>query len=174
MAEMIANEMWLDGDLAKKAWLLHDIGKVIAQEWESHTVEWWVVLRKYGYDEVTVNTAEGHHHDIPMISPIGWIVAAADAISASRPWARFNSKNFFVQKMAEMEKLITWFAGVDKAHIMQAGREIMIFVNPNTHDDLSTEQLLKQIGQEVEAKQDFPGMIRVVWIREKKIVSYLK
>lgn len=174
MAEMIANEMWLDGDLAKKAGLLHDIGKVIAQEGESHTVEGGVVLRKYGYDEVTVNTAEWHHHDIPMISPIGWIVAAADAISASRPWARFNSKNFFVQKMAEMEKLITWFAGVDKAHIMQAGREIMIFINPSTHDDLSTEKLLKEIGKEVEAKQDFPGMIRVVGIREKKIVSYLR
>lgn len=174
MSEMIANEMWLDGTLAKKAWLLHDIGKVIAQEWESHTVEGGVVLRKYSYDEVTVNTAEGHHHDIPMISPIGWIVAAADAISASRPGARFNSKNFFVQKMAEMEKLITWFNGVEKAHIMQAGREIMIFVNPSTHDDLSTERLLKEIGKEVEAKQDFPGMIRVVWIREKKIVSYLR
>lgn len=174
MAEMMANEMGIDGDLAKKAWLLHDIGKVIAQEWESHTVEWGVVLRKYGYDEITVNTAEGHHHDIPMISPIWWIVAAADAISASRPWARFNSKNFFVQKMAEMEKLIMWFDGVDKTHIMQAGREIMIFVNPNTHDDLSTEKLLKQIGQEVEAKQDFPGMIRVVGIREKKLISYLR
>lgn len=174
MAEMIANEMWLDGALAKKAGLLHDIGKVIAQEWQSHTVEGGVVLRKYGYDEVTVNTAEGHHHDIPMTSPIGWIVAAADAISASRPGARFNSKNFFVQKMVEMEKLINEFQGVDKVHIMQAGREIMIFVNPNSCDDLQTEKLLKEIGVAVEAKQDFPGMIRVVGIREKKIVSYLK
>jgi ribonucrease Y len=174
MSEMIANEMWLDGNLAKKAGLLHDIGKVIAQEGESHTVEGGVVLRKYGYDDVTINTAEWHHHDIPMISPIGRIVAAADAISASRPGARFNSKNFFVQKMVEMEKLITWFQWVDKAHIMQAGREIMIFVNPNTHDDLSTEKLLKEIGKEVEAKQDFPGMIRVVGIRERKIISFLK
>jgi ribonuclease Y len=174
MSEMIANEMGLDGGLAKKAGLLHDIGKVIAQEGESHTVEGGVVLRKYGYDDVTINTAEGHHHDIPMISPIGWIVAAADAISASRPWARFNSKNFFVQKMAEMEKLINEFQWVDKVHIMQAGREIMIFVNPNACDDLATEKLLKEIWVAVEAKQDFPGMIRVVGIREKKIVSYLR
>jgi ribonuclease Y len=131
-------------------------------------------LRKYSYDEVTVNTAEGHHHDIPMISPIGWIVAAADAISASRPGARFNSKNFFIEKMNAMEKLISEHNGVDKVHIMQAGREIMIFVNPNVHDDLETEKLLKEIGKKVEEQQDFPGMIRVVGIREKKIVSYLK
>ena len=132
------------------------------------------MLRKYGYDEVTINTAEGHHHDIPMISPIGWIVAAADAISASRPGARFNSKNFFIEKMSAMEKLINEHSGVDKVHIMQAGREIMIFVNPNTHNDFETEKLLKEIGEKVEAQQDFPGMIRVVGIREKKIVSYLR
>ena len=174
MCEMLANEMGLDGSLAKKAGLFHDIGKVVAQEWESHTVVGGEVLRKYSYDEVTVNTAEGHHHDIPMISPIGWIVAAADAISASRPGARFNSKNFFIEKMNAMEKLISEHNGVDKVHIMQAGREIMIFVNPNVHDDLETEKLLKEIGKKVEEQQDFPGMIRVVGIREKKIVSYLK
>lgn len=174
MSEMLANEMWLDWALAKKAWLFHDIGKVIAEQGESHTVMWWEVLRKYGYDEVTVNTAEWHHHDIPMISPIGRIVAAADAISASRPGARFNSKNFFIEKMSAMEKLIAEFKWVDKVHIMQAGREIMIFVNPWACDDLATEQLLKEIGKKVEEQQDFPGMIRVVGIREKKIVSYLK
>lgn len=174
MSEMLANEMWLDGALAKKAWLFHDIGKVIAEQWESHTVVGGEVLRKYGYDEVTINTAEGHHHDIPMISPIGWIVAAADAISASRPGARFNSKNFFIEKMNAMEKLISEYNGVDKVHIMQAWREIMIFVNPNTHDDLETEKLLKEIGTKVEEGQDFPGMIRVVGIRERKIVSYLR
>lgn len=174
MCEVIANEMGLDGTLAKKAWLFHDIGKVVAEQGQSHTVVGWEILRKYGYDEITVNTAEGHHHDIPMISPIGWIVAAADAISASRPWARFNSKNFFVEKMSAMEKLIAEFQGVDKVHIMQAGREIMIFVNPNNVDDLGAEKLLKEIGMKVEEQLDYPGIIRVVGIREKKIVSYLR
>ncbi len=174
MCEIIANEMGLDGVLAKKAGLFHDIGKVVAEQWQSHTVVGWEILRKYGYDEITVNTAEGHHHDIPMISPIGWIVAAADAISASRPGARFNSKNFFVEKMNGMEKLIAEFEGVDKVHIMQAGREIMIFVNPNNVDDLGAERLLKSIGEKVEEQLDYPGIIRVVGIREKKIVSYLR
>ena len=140
MCEIMANEMWLDGQLAKKAGLLHDIGKVVANQWESHTAIGADVLRKYGYDEVTVNTAEWHHHDIPMISPIGWIVAACDAISASRPWARFNSKQFFIDKMGELEKLISSVDGVDKVHIMQAGREIMIFVNPIMIDDLGVSQ----------------------------------
>lgn len=174
MCEMLANEMWLDGSLAKKAWLFHDIGKVVADQGQSHTVLGWEILRKYWYDEVTINTAEWHHHDIPMISPIWWIVAAADAISASRPGARFDSKNFFVERMSEMEKLVSWFEWVDKTYIMQAGREIMVFVNPNNLDDLWAEKLMKEIGEKVEEQLDYPGIIRVVGIREKKIVNYIR
>jgi len=174
MAEIMANEMWLDGQLAKKAWLLHDIGKVVANQWESHTAIGADVLRKYGYDEVTINTAEWHHHDIPMISPIGWIVAACDAISASRPWARFNSKQFFIDKMGELEKLIISVDGVDKVHIMQAGREIMVFVNPIMIDDLWVHKLVKEIATKVESQLDYPGMIRVVAMRETKVIDYLR
>lgn len=174
MAEIMANEMWLDGQLAKKAWLLHDIGKVVANQWESHTSIGADVLRKYGYDEITINTAEGHHHDIPMISPIGWIVAACDAISASRPWARFNSKQFFIDKMGELEKLIVSVDGVDKVHIMQAGREIMVFVNPIMIDDLWVHKLVKEIAAKVESQLDYPGMIRVVATRETRVIDYLR
>lgn len=174
MSEMMANEMWLDGALAKKAGLFHDIGKIVADQGQSHTVIWWEILRKYWYDEVTINTAEWHHHDIPMTSAIWWIVAAADAISASRPWARFDSKNFFVERMSEMEKLVSWFDGVDKTYIMQAGREIMVFVNPSNLDDLWAEKLMKEIGTKVEEQLDYPGIIRIVGIREKKIVNYIR
>lgn len=174
MSEMMANEMWLDGALAKKAWLFHDIGKVVADQGQSHTVIGWEILRKYWYDEITVNTAEWHHHDIPMVSPIWWIVAAADAISASRPWARFDSKNFFVERMSEMEKLVSGFEWVDKTYIMQAGREIMVFVNSGSVDDLGAEKLMKEIGTKVEEQLDYPGIIRVVGIREKKIVNYIR
>ena len=174
MAEILANEMWLDGQLAKKAWLLHDIGKVVANQWESHTAIGADVLRKYGYDEVTVNTAEWHHHDIPMTSPIGWIVAAADAISASRPWARFNSKQFFIDKMWELERLISSVEWVDKVHIMQAGREIMVFVNPVLVDDMWVHKLVKDIATKVESQLDYPGMIRVVAMRETKVIDYLR
>lgn len=174
MSEIIANELWLDGMLAKKAWLLHDIGKIDCEQWWSHTKVWWDILRKYGYDEVTIETAEWHHHDIAMTNPIWRIVAAADAISASRPWARMNNKEFFIKKMTELENLIMDVPWVMKTYIMQAWREIMVFVNPEKIDDLWTAKLLKDIWVRVEDALDFPGMIRVVWIRETKVIDYLR
>ena len=96
-------------------------------------------------DPVIVNAAESHHYDVEMTHPISWIVAAADAMSASRPGARFDTKEFFIEKMGELEKLIVEVEGVDKVHIMQAGREIMVFVNPKLISDLQVEGLLKKI-----------------------------
>jgi ribonucrease Y len=174
MSELIANELWLDGMLAKKAWLLHDIGKIDVEQWWSHTKVWWEILRKYGYDEVTIETAEWHHHDIVMTNPIWRVVAAADAISASRPWARLNNKDFFIKKMTELENLIMEVPGINKTYIMQAGREIMVFVNPDMIDDLGTAKLLKDIAIKVENSLDYPGIIRVVWIRETKVIDYLR
>ena len=173
-AELMANELWLDGQLAKKAGLLHDIWKVVAEQWQSHTFVGADVLRKYWYDDVTINTAEWHHHDVPMTSPIGWIVTAADALSASRPWARFNSKEFFIQKMSKLEELVNSVQWVDKTYIMQAWREIMVFVNPSEVDDAWVHTLVKKIAQTVEAQLDYPGMIRVVALRETKVIDYLR
>jgi ribonuclease Y len=101
-------------------------------------------------------------------------VAACDAISASRPGARFNSKQFFIDKMGELEKLISSVDGVDKVHIMQAGREIMIFVNPVMIDDLGVHKLVKEVAVKVESQLDYPGMIRVVAMRETKVIDYLR
>lgn len=174
IAEALAHEMGFDALQAKKAWLLHDIGKVIASTWQSHTKIGADVLRKYGFDDIIVNAAEAHHHDVPITHPIGWIVTAADGISASRPWARFNTKALFIEKMSELEKLISSVEWVEKVHIMQAGREIMIFVNPQLVDDLGVEKLIKKIGEKVEEQLDYPGMIRVVAIRETKVIDYLR
>jgi ribonuclease Y len=109
-----------------------------------------------------------------LTSSIGWVVTAADAISAWRPWARFNTKEVFVERMSELEKLISSVDWVDKVHIMQAGREIMIFVNPTQVDDLWVQVLLKNVAVKVEDQLDYPGIIRVVWIRETKVVDYLR
>lgn len=174
LSEIMANEMWLDAELAKKAWLLHDIWKIVAQQWESHTQLWAQLLKKYWYDEVTVNTALAHHHDVPLTSAIWWIVTAADAMSATRPWARFNSKEFFIKKMSKLEELISWVAWVEKTYIMQAWREIMVFVNPTIIDDLWLQKLVKTIATTVEAELDYPWMIRVVATRETKVVDYLR
>jgi len=107
IAEGIALEMGLDAMAAKKAALLHDIGKIATMNGQSHTQVGADILRKHGFDEVTVNTAEAHHFDVPLTSAIGWVVTASDAISAGRPGARFNAKEVFVEKMSELEKLIS-------------------------------------------------------------------
>lgn len=96
-------------------------------------------------DAIIINAAESHHYDVPMTHPISWVIAAADALSASRPGARFDTKELFIEKMGELEKLIIEVSGVEKVHIMQAGREIMVYVNPKEVDDLNVDKLLGEI-----------------------------
>ena len=173
-SEMIAIELGLDPALAKKAGLLHDVGKVLAGAGESHTKVWADMLRKWWMDPVIVNAAESHHYDVEMTHPISWIVAAADAMSASRPGARFDTKEFFIEKMGELEKLIREVEGVEKVHIMQAGREIMVFVNPKMISDLQVEWLLQTVGKKIEEQLDYPGIIRLTALRETKLIQYLR
>lgn len=174
ISEAIASELGLDPLLAKKAWLLHDIWKIIATTWESHAKIWAEVLKKFWMDPVIINAAEAHHYDVPINNPIARVVTAADAISASRPWARFNTKDLFIEKMWELEKLIYTLDWVDKVHIMQAGREIMVYVDPKKITDIQVEELLKTIGEKIESQLDYPGIIRVTWIRETKIIEFLR
>lgn len=174
ISEAIAAELGLDPILAKKAGLFHDIGKIIANTGESHAAIGAEVLKKLGMDPIIVNAAAAHHYDVPITNPISWIVAAADAISASRPGARFNTKELFIEKMGELEKLIYDIPGIDKVHIMQAGREIMVYVNPKEISDTQLETLLKDIWTKIEEKLDYPGIIRVTGIRETKIVEFLR
>lgn len=173
-SEMIAIDLGLDPVLAKKAGLLHDVGKVLAGAGESHTKVWADMLRKWWMDPIIVNAAESHHYDVEMTHPISWIVAAADAMSASRPGARFDTKEFFIEKMGELEKLIREVEGVEKVHIMQAGREIMVFVNPKMISDLQVEGLLQTVGKKIEEQLDYPGIIRLTALRETKLIQYLR
>ena len=121
-----------------------------------------------------INAAESHHYDVAMTHPISWVVAAADAMSASRPWARFDTKELFIEKMWELEKLITEVNGVDKVHIMQAWREIMVYVDPKEVPDQDVEKVLEEIWTKIEDQLDYPGIIRISWIRETKIIQYLR
>jgi len=123
---------------------------------------------------VIINAAESHHYDVPINNSIARIVAAADAISASRPGARFNTKELFIEKMGDLEKLIYTLDGVEKVHIMQAGREIMVYVDPKKITDIEVEKLLKEIGAKIEAQLDYPGIIRVTGIRETKVIEFLR
>ena len=174
IAEAIAIEVWLDPVMAKKAWLLHDVWKILSTTWESHTKLWADLLRKRWMDPIIINAAESHHYDVAMTHPISWVVAAADALSASRPGARFDTKELFIEKMWELEKLITEVNWVDKVHIMQAWREIMVYVDPKEIPDEEVEKVLEEIWVKIEDQLDYPGIIRISWIRETKIIQYLR
>lgn len=174
LSEAIAVEMGEDPILAKKAWLLHDIGKIQATTGQSHTSVGGEILRKFQMDSAIINAAESHHYDVPMTNIISWIVTTADGISASRPWARFNTRELFIEKMTELEKLVTTVEGIEKTHIMQAGREIMVYVDPGKTVDSDVEKILKTIADKIEEQLDYPGIIRVTGIRETKIVAYVK
>ncbi len=174
LAEMLANELGLDAELAKKAWLLHDIGKIDAGNGEAHTKVGAEILRKHKMHDVIVNTAEGHHFDVELLTPESWVATAADIISASRPGARFDTKELFIERMSNLENLINSVEGVQKAYIMQAGREIMTFFNPENVSDAQMEVLTRTIGEKIEEQLDYPGSIRIVGIRENKMVHYLR
>ncbi|HKL44027.1 MAG TPA: ribonuclease Y, partial [Candidatus Absconditabacterales bacterium] len=172
ISESIATEIGLDPVMAKKAGLFHDIGKIVATTGQSHTALGAELLKKLGMDSVIINAAEAHHYDVPMTNPISWIVAAADAISASREGARYDTRELFVEKMSELEKLIKDVSGIDKVYIMQAGREIMTYVDPEKVSDKDLEKVMKTIGEKIEEQLDYPGIIRVTAIRENKIVEF--
>ena len=174
IAEAIAIEVWLDPIVAKKAGLLHDVWKILSTTWESHTKLWADLLRKWWMDPIIINAAESHHYDVAMTHPISWVVAAADAMSASRPGARFDTKELFIEKMWELEKLITEVEWVDKVHIMQAWREIMVYVDPKEVPDQELEKVLEEIWVKIEDQLDYPWIIRISWIRETKIIQYLR
>lgn len=174
ISEAIATELWLDPIIAKKAWLFHDIGKIIATTGQSHTALGAETLKKLWMDEIIINAAESHHYDVPMTSPYSRIVAAADAISASREWARYDTSEMFIEKMSELEKLIKDVAWIDKVHIMQAWREIMVYVDPEKVLDTDLEKTLKIIWEKIEEQLDYPWIIRITAIRENKLVEFLR
>lgn len=174
LSELLANELWLNADLAKKAWLLHDIGKIDAWNWEWHAKVWADFLRKHKMHPVVINTAEWHHFDVPLESAEARVVTAADAISASRPGARFDNKEIFHERMKNLEATVLTVPWVTKAYIMQAWREIMAFVNPDEISDIEFEETMKTVWIKIEDQLDYPGSIRIVWMREQKVVHYLR
>lgn len=174
IAWALASEMWYDVEIATKAWLLHDIGKVIASKEESHTALGAAFLQQQWVDDRIVNAAASHHFEVPMTDVISWIVTSADALSSARPWARYNSKEKFFERMVKLEKLVMSIEWVKKVHIMQAWREIMVYVDPQVIPDNAMQDLLKTVGQQLHEHLDYPGIIRVVAIRENKMIEFLR
>jgi len=175
LAKMIAAELNANVEVAKKGALLHDIGKAIDHEVEGTHVELGrKILKKYGIDESIIKAMEPHHEDYPFETPESFIVAAAEAISASRPGARRDSLENYLKRLENLEKIALSFDGVQKAYAVQAGRELRIFVIPEKIDDYGALNLAKQIATKIHDELNYPGEIKVNVIRETRAVEYAR
>lgn len=175
ISETIASELGLDTDVVKKAALVHDIGKAIDHDVEGTHVEIGKkLLKKYGMNEKVIKAMESHHEEYPFSSPESYIVAAADAISASRPGARRDTLEKYLKRLDEIEKVVKGFDGVTKVYAVSAGREVRVFVKPEKVDDFGAIQLAKKITNKLQSDIQYPGEIKVTVIREVKAVEYAR
>ena len=175
LAAMLSAELGGDVTVAKKAALLHDIGKAVDHEIQGSHVEIGIkILQKFGIDKKVIDAMKSHHEDYPFETIEASIVQAAEAISAARPGARKESLENYLKRLEELEKIATSFQGVDKAYAIQAGREIRVFVNPEKIDDLGAYKLAKDIAQEIEKELKYPGEIKVNVIRETRVIEYAR
>ena len=169
LAGLLAGELGENVNLAKRAGLLHDIGKAIDFEMEgSHVKIGADLAKKYGEDKVVINSIESHHGDINPTSIISSIVAIADAVSASRPGARNDSSENYIQRLEQLEEIGNNMDGVDKAYAVQAGRELRVMVKPEEVDDLTAHQIAREIKEKIESELKYPGTIKVTVIRETR------
>lgn len=175
IAGMIAAELHLSPEIAKKAALLHDIGKAVDHEVEGTHVEIGrKLLKKYGIDERIIQAMEAHHEEYPFSSPESYIVAAADVISAARPGARRDTLEKYLKRLEDIEKVVHTFDGISQAYAVSAGREVRVFVVPEKIDDFGAIQLAKQIASKIKSEVQYPGEIKVTVVREVKAVEYTR
>jgi ribonuclease Y len=175
ISQIIADELGLDGTLARRAGLLHDIGKSMDHEQEGgHPIIGMEFLRKFNEPEAVLNATAGHHGDVPSTTPYTPIVMAADAISASRPGARRESLERYIKRLQDLEDLAAGFDGVRQAYAIQAGREVRVIVDARMIDDRGTAKLARDISKRIEQQMTYPGEIKVTVLREVRTVEYAR
>jgi len=173
IAGLLANELRADAEIAKKAGLLHDLGKAVDQEIEgAHHHISRDIVRKYGFSPEIIHAVEAHHDDIEAKTVEAVIVKAADAISSSRPGARRETLETYVKRLKELENIANSFDGVEKSYAIAAGREVRIIVQPEEINDLTAAKLAHDIAQKIEKEVQYPGQIKVNVIRETRAVDY--
>ena len=175
LAGLMAAELDANVKIAKRAGLLHDIGKAIDHEMEGSHVELGVnVLKKYKENKSILHAVEAHHGDVEATTIEAILVQAADAVSAARPGARRETVVSYVQRLEELEKIATSFEGVEKSYAIQAGREVRIMVKPEVVNDEEMILLSRDIAKKIQDEMDYPGNIKVNLIRETRAVDYAK
>jgi ribonuclease Y len=175
VAAMMAEELGASPKTARRAALLHDIGKAVTHEIEGpHALVGGDLARKHGEPEAVAHAMEAHHNEVEPQTIEAVIVQAADALSGARPGARGESLDQYVKRLRDLEQIATRHTGVDKVYAMQAGREIRVMVVPGAVDDDAATMLSYEIAREIEKELEYPGQIKVTVIRESRAVEYAR
>lgn len=175
LAGVLASELGVDANAARRAGLLHDIGKALTSEIEGSHVQIGVdVCKKYNENPAIIHAVEAHHNDVEPKTVIACIVQAADAISAARPAARSENYESYIKRLQKLEEICNSYEGVEKCFAVQAGREVRIMVVPEVINDEKMILVARQIAQQIETEMDYPGQIKVNLIRESRVTDYAK
>ncbi len=175
LTQVMADELGLDGSIARRAGLLHDIGKAIDHDVEgNHPTIGANYLKRFNESPVVLNAVAGHHGDVLADNPYTPLVAAADAISASRPGARRETLERYIKRLEKLEEIANGFKGVENAYAIQAGREIRVIVDASQIDDESAMKIARDIANKIEAEMAYPGEIQVTLLREVRCIEYAK
>ncbi len=175
LAGVMASELGLDPVPAKRAGLLHDLGKAVDHEVDgSHAVIGADLAKRFGESEEIVHAIEAHHEDVDPNSVLDMLIQAADAVSAARPGARKETLDAYIKRLEKMEEIANGHKGVERTFAIQAGREVRVMVKPDVVDDAESVVLAHDIAKQIENEMQYPGQVKVVVVRESRAVDYAK